>query len=128
MTFNHELIGIDRNITIQSYCERDAKMNISSNQIPVYLKKLGYYNINAAMENNNFLNNMLKKNISMTNQNINDIIDNIKNSNDYDDFKNNLNHRLMRAIQLSTHINNTTNDNFAFYNDLTLDELVCLGY
>ena len=121
MTSNHELIGVDRNMTIQLYCERDAKMNISSNQIPLYLKKLGYYNINVVMENKTFLNNMLKKNVSMTNQNI-------KNSNAYEHFKKNLNHRLMRAIQLSTHINNTTNDNFAFYNDLTLDELDCLGY
>ena len=130
MSFNSELIGTDRTTTIDAYCARDTEMNSSVDQVPNYLKKLAYYNIDSVTEHENFMNSILKKIVCIKHEKmtIGDIMATIKNSPDHDLFEKNLNYRITRAVQLSKHIDTQSTDYSAFYNDLTLEELVYLGY
>ena len=131
MSFNQELIGIDRDITINAYYNRDKEMSLN-NQIIQHLTKLEYYNIDSVSENKKFLNYMLRKTISVDTDNdnttVNDLINQIKTSEEYRSFQNNLSLRITRSIQLSGHINSMQNDCLEFYKNLTLDELNYLGY
>lgn len=127
------MIGIDYNITVNAYYQRDVSMNLNNtNTIINSLKKLGYYNINLNIEEENYIKSKIivwiKKNICLQSGNVtlNDIISQIKNSEDYAHYTNKLNQKLQRYNILSGFVNST--DTFDFYSTLTLDELNYIGY
>jgi hypothetical protein len=131
--FENSMIGVDCNNTINAYYQRDISMNLNNtNTIVQSLKKLGYYNLNLNLEEEIYLKaqviNWIKNNSysQFVNLSLQDIISQIKNTEDYSRFINRLNSRIERASNLSNLVNTT--DTFDFYSALTLDELNYLGY
>jgi len=108
----------------------------TNNQIIDSLKKLRYYNIDLMTEEKNYILDHLAQTINIELNNnwdsdiksktINDIILQIKQSQNYKLFLIMLNTRIGRAMVLSKFIN--YNDTFNFYDALTLNELQFLGY
>lgn len=131
--YEASLVGIDKINTINAYYHRDVTMNLNNtNTIINSLKKLGYFNININLEEEKFLKSKLISKIKnepldiFYQQNIHNIMTEIKNTNDYATFIQRVNHRLERVNELNNHCND--NDVYNFYSALTLDELNYLGY
>lgn len=136
---NENLIGVDFNVTVNAYCARDFSMGLNCHeQIIKSLKKLGYYNINIPNDINNYclkkitelISDEFKNNFEsdLRTKTIEQLISEIKSTNDFDYFQNKLNFKQGRAILLSKYVNGHCNDIASFYNSLTLDELNYLGY
>lgn len=134
---NEALIGIDYHHTVNAFIVRDKLMNIDPNQQVINcLQKLRYYNINMPAEIQRFLVNETTKKISTNVSNDFDssyrfktfdtVMEEVKNSNEFNDFMKNLNHRVSRAFTLSVFHKNPSMEKF--YNSLTLEELNYLGY
>jgi hypothetical protein len=134
---NEALIGIDYNHTVTAYLVRDKLMNIDPNEHVVHcLKKLGYFNLNMPEEIQKFLVNQTMKKIQMAlnddmdstyrYKTVDQVMEEVKNSNEFTEFMNRLNHRFARAVTLSNFFKNP--DMEKFYNSLSLEELNYLGY
>jgi hypothetical protein len=134
---NEALIGIDFNTTVNAYLVRDKLMNINSNDHVIHcLQKLGYFNLNMPVEIQKFLVNQTTKKIqlSLTDdmdstyryKTVDQIMEEVKNSNEFSDFMKKLNHRFSKALNLSVFLKNPNMEKF--YNSLSLEELVHLGY
>jgi hypothetical protein len=130
---NEDLIGKDYVYTIQAYYMRDKQFDTNNtDQIINSIKKLGYYNINIIKESDSYcmkkLGNILssKFNSDIMSKTIDSIMIQIKNSDDYKNFQLKLNKRLERSIILSKYLHH--NDTLDFYKNLTLDELIMIGY
>jgi hypothetical protein len=134
----HTLNNIDKDTFVSSLYQRDLIKNYNNQeQIINCLKKLNYYTIDLHLEQKkfilNFLNNILSYELTknwdsnIKNKSINELIEYIKNTSDYQRFDYNLNYRIGRAINLSKYIS-TQNSTFNFYNDLSIDELTQLDY
>lgn len=129
LKIDKNLLGKNKDYTIDSYCKRDNVMNINSNdQIVNSLKKLGYYNIDQNNECNNYISNsVLLKNKNLDkSKTINELFDEFKQTSDYKNFVNNVNTRIGRALVLSSFINSGNLINF--YDALTLEELNYLDW
>lgn len=129
-SFDHNLIGVDHNTTINIYYLRDIQMNRNNNETIIKaLRKLGYYNIDSEFINHQINNVLLKiKNeltnnfhSSIRNKTIDEII-----TNEYEFCQQHFVTKIERSNQLSEFL--TKNDTYEFYNNLTLDELSYLGY
>jgi hypothetical protein len=138
MNLKHTLNNIDKDTLVSSLYQRDLIKNYNNQeQIINCLKKLNYYSIDLHQEQKkfilDFLNNIiyfeLRKNwdSDIKNKSINELIEFIKNTSDYQRFEYNLNYRISRAFILSKYINNS-NSTFLFYNDLSIEELTQLDY
>lgn len=132
-TFSEDLIGVDKLNTVNAYYQRDLSMGLNNaNTIISSLKKLGYYNLNINTEEETFIKAKLItwiKNNSYSdiiNRNLTNIITEIKNTNYYGDFNNQINCRIEKNSQLTNYMNCT--DTFDFYSALTIEELNHLGY
>jgi len=67
-TLNHDLLGIDRNTTVNIYYLRDNQMNVNNNETIVKaLKKLGYYDIESDSITRKINNLLLKIKNELTN-------------------------------------------------------------
>ena len=120
---------MDHQTLVNMYYSRDQEMNINnSDTILKALVKLQYYNINVEAELNKYkldklltkIRNELESNwdSSIKNKTLNEIFTN--------DTSTELTYRIERANALSSFLNK--NDTLDFYNSLTIDELVYLGY
>lgn len=116
------------------YYDRDIRLNINNNQTIINaMKKLGYLNFNYNDEVvkyerlllQNYINNNYRNSINV-NMKINDILNNIKQTNEYHNFIEQLNNRLNKSIIFSKYIND--NDTKEFYQSLTIEELEILGF
>lgn len=129
LKIDENLLGKNKDYTIDSYCKRDNVMNINSNdQIVNSLKKLGYYNIDQNFECNRYIIDSLmldSKNLDKT-KTINKLSEEFKETTKYKTFVHNINSRIGRALVLSSFINSGNSNNF--YNALTLEELNYLGW
>ena len=129
LKIDENLLGKNKNYTVDSYCKRDDIMNINDNdQIINSLKKLGYYNIDQNNECNNYISNSViskNKNHDKT-KTLNELFDEFKETTEYKNFLHNINIRIGRALVLSSFIN--TGNIINFYNALTLEELNYLGF
>jgi hypothetical protein len=129
LKIDDNLLGINKNYTIDTYYKRDALMNINgSDHIINSLKKLGYYNIDQNFECNRYIIDSLmldSKNLDKT-KTIDKLSEEFKETTKYKTFVHNINSRIGRALVLSSFIN--SNDTLNFYNALTLEELNFLGY
>jgi hypothetical protein len=129
---NQSLIGIDHKHTVNAYVLRDKLMNLNpSTQIKNSMNKLGYMNVNFHEESTNFLIHFTMQNLKtsfmnvkkMTNENY---METLKETIEYKNFANTLNKRMKRSIELSNFVDSTNNE--GFYNSLTLEELIFIGY
>jgi hypothetical protein len=127
------MVGIDLNSTINAYYQRDISMNLNNaNTIIKHLRKLGYYNINLNVEEELYLKfqiiNWVKNNSCLLSANVtlNDIISQIKNSEDYMHYRDKLYSKIERTNNLCRFISST--DTYEFYSALTLNELNYIGY
>lgn len=129
-SFDHNLIGIDHNTTVNIYYLRDVQMNINNNETIINsLKKLGYYNIESVLINHQINNVLLKIKNELSNnfqssirsKTLNEII-----TDEYNEHANLFSERIERTNILSKFL--TKNDTLDFYNSLTLEELSFLGY
>ena len=129
LKIDDNLLGINKNYTIDTYYKRDALMNINgSDHIINSLKKLGYYNIDQNFECNRYIIDSLmldSKNLDKT-KTIDKLSEEFKETTKYKTFVHHINSRIGRALVLSSFIN--SNDTLNFYNALTLEELNYLGY
>jgi len=106
-------------------------------QIIKYLKDLNYYNVDTSKEIKKYLINTLSKVISdeltydfyssMNDQNVGELLEKIKSSDEYKNFINQLNKNIERGFILSKFISDCNNI-LNFYNALTLEELNKLNY
>jgi len=129
-SLDHNLIGIDHSTTVNIYYLRDVQMNNNNNETIINaLKKLGYYNIDSVLIDHQINNLLLKiKNelnndfhSSIRNKTLNEIITNEYNMNEPQ-----FSRRIERSNLLSHCL--SKNDTLDFYNSLTLEELLYLGY
>jgi hypothetical protein len=126
-SINDALIGIEKDYTVQAYIARDKSMNFNPNeQIIFSLSKLGYYNINLQYQINKFLNKKLFQLPIDSNKTIGEFYDDIMKTDEYKQFIDNVNKNIGRAFYLSKYIGSS--DIEGFYNDLTLEELSCIGW
>jgi hypothetical protein len=134
---NEALIGVDYHQTVNAYLVRDKLMNIDPNEHVVHcLQKLGYFNLNMPVEIQKFLASETSKKIqlSLTDdmdstyryKTVDQIMEEVKNSKEFNNFMYKLNHRFSRAITLSTFLKNP--DMEKFYMSLSFEELNYLGY
>lgn len=133
VTFENELIGLDKNNTVNAYYMRDITMNINnSGQIVQSLKKLCYYEINEKIEDEAYIKSKL---VSWIKQNsysniasmyLSDFIFDTRNSSDFLQFKVRQSQRIQRSNDLNLHKDDK--DTYNFYSSLTLEELNSLGY
>ena len=133
MIFENDLIGLDKTSTINAYYARDINMNINNSQNIVHsLKKLGFCEIDMITEEHLYVKNKVicwiksSAYLNLVNTNLSDIISEIRNSNDFRQFKDHLIRRIRRTEELNIHINDA--DTYNFYSRLTLEELNHLGY
>lgn len=131
--YEESLIGVDKINTVNAYYQRDINMGLNNtNTIIKGLKKLGYYDLNINLEEEKYLKSRIIvwiKNNSLNNlyqENILNIITDIKNSTEYNDFMQRANNRLERANDIICYSNDM--DVYNFYSSLTLDELNYLGF
>lgn len=135
---NNELLNIDKNSIITALTKRDMIKNyFPQEQVIKYLIQLNYYNIDISKESNTYLINNLNKVLSLELNNdinssikyktIDELLNLIKETNDYKSFLTHLNHKIERAFLLSKYITNCNNV-LNFYNALTLEELNQLNY
>ena len=118
-------------ILANDYYLRDIEMNFDAHDIIIFsLKKLGYYNINKPLLCKEFIKKYLIKLI-----NNNDIeyskslqfyINEYKQTNEYNNFINQIDIKIKRSIILQKYLNNS--ELFNFYNNCTEDELIYIGY
>jgi hypothetical protein len=129
----HELKNLDKNSIIISLSTRDELKNyFPQDQIVKYLTQLEYYNIDISKESKNYLISNLNKIIMLELNNdinsnikyktIDELLNFIKESNDYKNFISYLNHKIERAFLLSKFIGECNNVH-NFYQALTLEEL-----
>jgi HSP20 family molecular chaperone IbpA len=128
MSNNNELVNM--------YVQRDLDMNINpTEQIRNCMKKLGYLNINVIDETKVFLLGKyfknLKINIDENKENVNFNIENqlsqlSKEDKEYTIFRNYVNNKIKRSFELSSFLDSTNIEKF--YNSLTYDELIYIGY
>lgn len=134
---NEALIGVDHKHTVTAYVLRDKLMNLSPNeQIVSCMNKLGYVNINFPYETRKFLIENSIKNMKLAIMNnwespvkymsLDQFMESMKETDEYKNYLNQMNYRLKRACELTSFLN--SDDNEAFYNSLTLDELSYVGY
>ena len=115
-----------------SYYNRDIEYNINNNNTIIRsLSKLGYLNFNLNDEIRNVEQRMLKKYIDnnyqhVYNQSVSNIINMIKQTDEYTNYMNQLNGKLGRSIILSRFINDFDTNNF--YKSLTVAELEYIGF
>lgn len=140
INLEHTLNNIDKDTLVSSLYQRDLIKNYNNQeQIINCLKKLNYYTIDLHQEQKNFILDFLNNIISyelkkdwdsdIKNKRINELIEYIKNTSDYQRFEYNLNYRVSRAFVLSKYISiPNSNSTYYFYNDLTIDELTQLDY
>jgi hypothetical protein len=130
---NKSINNLEYNTIILSLYKKDELMRINPfNQIMSYIKKLNYYNINSIEENKEYIITKLVQLVSeelykdwesnIKIHSINELIEVIKNTQEYKDFVLNLNYKINRAFILSKFLKPEENT-FNFYNALTLDEL-----
>ena len=132
-TFEPSLIGLDKANTINAYYQRDLNLNLNNaNTIAQCLTKLGYHQLNVNITEEVFIKSKIiswiKNNpySNFPNVMLVDIINDIRNSTEYLQFADRLNHRIARYNELGNFTNSS--DIYAFYSALTLDELNHLGY
>ena len=134
---NDELLNIDKTSIITFLNKRDLVMNyFPQEQVIKYLIQLNYYNIDISKESNTYLINNLNKilllelnnnmNSSIKYKTIDELLNLIKDTNDYKSFLTHLNYKIERAFILSKYITNCNNV-VNFYNALTLEELTQLN-
>jgi len=133
VTFENDLIGLDKINTVNAYYMRDVTMNMNNTEHVVQsLKKLCYYGINENIEEEAYIKSKIiswiKTNSysNIINTNLSDFISDVRNSSDFLKFKDRLAQRIERSNNLNLHINDT--DTYNFYSNLTLEELNYLGY
>lgn len=133
ITYEESLIGFDKIHTVNAYYQRDLNNGLNNlNTIVKSLKKLGYYEININIEEELFVKSKvtqwIKNNTcsNLINMNMQNLFSEIKNTNEYNEFEQRLNHRIERANNLNIYKNDT--DVYSFYSALTLEELNCLGF
>jgi hypothetical protein len=138
--FNDNLIGKNKNDTINAYYKRDLELNIdNATIITKAIKKLGYFNVNAnVLEQKyiklifqqyfiDFTENMSFNDIKQDDSiNIYDIYMNIINSDEFNKYRNSINNIIARCNELMPCV--AHNDLLEFYSKLTLEELNSLGY
>ena len=135
---NNELSNIDKTSIISFLYKRDLVKNyFPQNQIIKYMNQLNYYNIDISKESNTYLISNLNKILLLELNNdmnshikfktVDDILNLIKESNDYKCFISNINYKIERAFVLSKYITDCNNV-LNFYNALTLEELNKLNY
>ena len=128
LNIDNNLLGSNKDYTIEAYCKRDELKNINSrDHIINSLKKLGYYNVDQNTDCQNYIKHcvLFKNNLDIT-KTLQEMMDDFKETDDYKNFVINTNIRIGRALVLSSFIN--SNDIKNFYNALTLEELNYLGY
>jgi hypothetical protein len=128
MSNNSELVNM--------YVKRDLDMNINpTNQIRNCVKKLGYLNINVIDETKVFLLDKYFKNLKIdveeNKESANFKIENqlsqlSKEDKEYTIFRNYINNKIKRSFELSSFLDSTNIQKF--YNSLTYDELIYIGY
>ena len=134
---DESLLGVDKKYTIDAYIIRDNLSNINTNErIIHYLQKLGYFNINKSNEIDNFLVKQTTKIIQCSlldniesiyrYKTVDQIMKEFKKTNEFNRFMIHLNERFLRYQTLNTFLENP--DMNQFYNSLSLDELIYLGY
>jgi hypothetical protein len=134
--FDEKLIGVDINHTINAYYNRDIKYDINNiNTIIEHLQKLGYWNFSFTNEKEKFVRNKLIDFVKNThynnlNNNLYNVINEIETSDDFISFHNNLLKRQTRSTQITDFMSNSVSNinTLDFYNMLTLDELIYIGY
>ena len=128
-----EFYDSNKNSLITFLAQKDLVKNyFPKEQIVFYLKALKYYGIDSDKEIKGFLINELNKKISeelffnfyseINNKKIGDVLEEIKKSNKYNIFINQLNKNIERGFVLSKHISDCNNI-LIFYNALTIEEL-----
>jgi len=112
------------------YYERDLKMNIDPQyQIKHSLKKLGYLNTDYELNKQNYIKNKLSSKILLeldTELYISDLINQIKNSNEYLLYCQYLDNSIKRSVELEEYL--ISNNIKSFYDNCTEEELEYLGY
>lgn len=112
------------------YYERDLKMNIDPQyQIKHSLKKLGYLNTDYELNKQNYIKNKLSSKILLeldTELYINDLINQIKSSNEYLLYCQYLDNSIKRSVELEEYL--ISNNIKSFYDNCTEEELEYLGY
>ena len=132
MEYYNDNLPLDKISIITSLYKRDLIKNyFPQEQVIKYLKQLNYYNIDTHKESKKYLintiNNMISIELnnnfnSIKNKTIQQLIFQIKQSDDYKNFISKINTNIERAFVLSKYIiecNNVLN----FYNALTIEEL-----
>lgn len=120
---------------VKIYLKRDEAMAIDpKQQIMWALEKLGYLNINATLAKKNAfvdcitekVRSLMMDDVVPTNEEIKEHIKNVGTFTEYKKVEADLDRKIERAVQLSKFIGST--DIAGFYNALTYDELMNLGY
>lgn len=128
-----EFYDSNKNSIITFLAQKDLMKNyFPKDQIILYLKALKYYSIDSDKEIKGFLINELNKKISedlffdfyseINNKRVGDVLEEIKKSNKYIIFINQLNKNIERGFVLSKFISECNNI-LIFYNALTIEEL-----
>ena len=130
--FDEELIGISKKDTVLAYLARDIEFKKDpKNVIEIAFKKLGYIDFDKELRINQHINNTIQQYIKKSNDvisgnEIENLKENIKNSDKFKCFIDELNTMENRAKELSGFVGSS--DTKAFYDALTLEELEHLGY
>lgn len=115
----------ERDETIQLYIDRDIKMNLNNNeQLRFSINKLSIQDKETCLKN--MLINILNKTKIINMDNFIDTVTNIINSQEYIKFSESIDEKINRSNELQQFINDIDSTNF--YNFLTYDELLYLGY
>ena len=130
------LIGVDKDVTVHAYYNRDILLNVDYNtQIINSIKKLGYYNFagGIAQKLRDFkikkLNILISTSLDIIRERtIDELLNSIEESEDYIIFQSNLENRIGRSHLLMSFVNQIDENILNFYNELTLEELNILGY
>lgn len=140
-SYNNNLIGINKNDTINAYYKRDLGLNIDNATIITdALKKLGYFNINANTLEIAYIKKEIFRQLKRIYDNditlndilgidgfaIHDIHMKILNSVEFNKYRNHINDKIARCNDLMPCI--AQNNILEFYSKLTLEELNYLGY
>lgn len=130
---NKDFIGVDYDSTVYAYIQRDINLNLNfEEQIKKHMKKLSYYDVNYddlmkknyIIKLNDKIKDELQKDLysSIRLKTLEEIINDI----DFSQLHDYTTNAMKRKNELDKFIG--TNNIREFYNSLTLQELIYLGY
>lgn len=130
---NKDFIGVDYDSTVYAYIQRDINLNVNfEEQIKKHMKKLCYYDVNYDdLMKKNYIIKVTDKikgelqkdlNSSIRQKTLEEIINDI----DFSQVNDYITNAMKRKNELDKFIG--TNNIREFYNSLTLQELIYLGY